>query len=901
MKILDIHALRGPNIYHNKPCIIMRLDLEEMEQRPSDTIPNFRERIEKIIPSLIEHRCSVGQRGGFLQRVEEGTWMGHIMEHVALELQTLASMDAGFGRTRETATPGVYNVVYRYIEENCGIYAGEKAFELIELLADSRESEFNIDEVIQHLKELRERYQLGPSTKSLVDEAIRRGIPWIRLNNRSLVQLGHGSQQRRIQATTTNQTSMIGVEIACDKDSTKQLLGDSGVPVPVGEEVQSLRGALSVAHDVGYPVVVKPSNGNHGKGATIGIVDDESLERAFDVAKEYSRYVIVEKKLEGYDFRALVINHQFVSAAQRVPAHVMGDGKNTIEQLVDLVNQDPRRGFGHEKVLTELAIDAMTERLLLHQGLALDSVPDKGQMIVLKSTANLSTGGTAVDVTDRVHPNNVAIFERISRIIDLDICGIDIIADNLEEPLDRIDGGVIEVNAAPGFRMHLAPSDGIGRNVAEPVIDMLFPDGNDGRIPIIALTGTNGKTTTTRLMSHVMHCRGYHVGYTTSDGVYIDNQCVMSGDMTGPFSAQAVLKDPMVEFAVLECARGGLIRRGLGFSSCDIGIVLNIAEDHLGMNDIHSLDDLARVKRVIVDVVRPSGWAILNADDPYVAAMADYSKGRVTYFSMDPENEIIREQSQNGEVSCIYENGYITILNGQWMIRVIKATEVPLTMDGRAPFMIQNVLAVTLAAFLRKIKPADIGNALRTFVPGFATTPGRLNRMQINDIEILVDFAHNPAGYRALGSLIERISAKRKIATISAVGDRRDVDIQDIGKLAAGMFTDIVIRESKKYRRGREPGSIAALLKKSIIESGFDAAHVQVEEDERDAVHKVLSMADPGDLVTIIADDISMCQDEVEKFREQVEPNRATREDIPNLVRNAAATPSPEPVPEVAK
>jgi cyanophycin synthetase len=893
MQLLTIRALRGPNIYHNKPCILMRVDLEEMEERPSSTMDGFRARLEAVMPTLHEHRCSVGCPGGFLQRVDEGTWMGHIMEHVALELQCLAAMPVGFGRTRETSTPGVYNVVYRYLEERSGIYAGEQAFALIEHMIAGTESEFPIDDVVQRLKELRERYRLGPSTQGIVDEAIRRDIPWVRLNNRSLVQLGHGARQERIQATTTSRTGMIAVEIAGDKEATKRLLDDAGVPVPTGQEVRTLRGALEVTHDLGFPVVVKPSDGNHGKGATIGVGDDAHLERAFEAAKAFSTYIMIERQLTGHDFRALVIEHQFIAAAHRVPAHVVGDGSRTIRQLIDAVNEDPRRGFGHEKVLTEIEVDAMTERLLEHQGVTLETVPDAGAAIMLKSTANLSTGGTAVDVTERVHPSNVAMFERISRIVGLDICGIDVIADNLHEPLTETGGGVIEVNAAPGFRMHLSPSEGIPRNVAEPVIDMLFPDGGDGRIPIIAVTGTNGKTTTTRLLSHIMRGQGRRVGFTTTDGVYIDGQRIMRGDMTGPFAAGVVLRDPTVDFAVLECARGGLLRRGLGFSACDVGIVLNIAEDHLGLEDVETLDDLARVKRVIVEIVRRQGWAVLNADDEHVARMIDHTPGEVAYFSMDESSPIIRRRMERGKISCVYENDYVTILNGSWKIRVAKAADVPLTMGGRAPFMIQNVLAATLAAYLSKVKPAQIRTALATFVPGAGATPGRLNRMQVRGIDILIDFAHNPAGYRGLAGLVSRLPGDRKLATISACGDRRDVDMRQMGQVASEMFTDIVIRETGKYLRGRDPGTIAQILHQAILDTGFDGDRVRVATDEPHAVRQVLDMARAGDLVVIIADDIERCHAEVQRFKDREEPLEVTIADIPNVDHYDAGRPEP--------
>ena len=883
MKLLTMRALRGPNIYHNKPCILMRVDLEEMEERPSNTLPDFRARLEVKIPSLHEHRCSVGAPGGFLSRVDEGTWMGHIMEHVAIEFQCLAAMEVGYGRTRETSTPGVYNVVYRYIEERSGLYAGEQAFALIEHLIAGTEDQFDLAAVIQQLKELRERYRLGPSTQGIVDEAIRRGIPWRRLNNRSLVQLGHGSRQKRIQATTTSETSMIAVEIACDKEATKTLLDDAGVPVPKGEEVRTLSGALEVANSIGYPVVIKPSDGNHGKGVTVGVADDKHVERAFEAAKTFSPYIMIERQLVGHDYRALVIDYQFIAAAHRVPAHVIGDGERSIGDLIELVNADPRRGYGHENVLTEIEVNAMTERVLEHQELTIDTVPEQGRLVVLKSTANLSTGGTATDVTERVHPTNVATFERISRIIGLDICGIDVIAQNLHEPLAESGGGVIEVNAAPGFRMHLAPSEGIGRNVAEPVIDMLFPGGDDGRIPVIAVTGTNGKTTTTRLLARIMRNQGLRVGFTTTDGVYIGGNCIMPGDMTGPFAASVVLKDPTVDFAVLECARGGLLRRGLGFKACDIGIVLNVAEDHLGLEDIETLEDLARVKRVIVEIVRPGGWAVLNADDKHVAAMKDHTPGNVAYFSMDENNSIIRSRMAREKTSCVYENDYITILNGSWKIRIVKAVDVPLTFGGRAPFMIQNVLAASLAAYLSKVKPADIRQALTTFVPGHGTTPGRLNLVQVRGIDILIDFAHNPAGYKGLSGLISRMPAERKLATISACGDRRDVDIEQMGQIAAEMFTEIVIRETPKYRRGRAEGTIAKLLQRAILDTGFPAEKVRIADDEPHAVRQVLETARPGDLVVIIADDIDRCHAEVERFKEREEPLQVTIADIPNV------------------
>ncbi|WP_294222063.1 cyanophycin synthetase, partial [uncultured Chryseobacterium sp.] len=617
MKIEKIQALRGPNIWsiRRKKLIQMRLDLEEMENFPTNKIEGFRERIEKLIPSLFSHRCSEGTEGGFFHRVETGTWMGHVIEHIALEIQTLAGMDVGFGRTRETKTPGVYNVVFNYIEENAGIYAAEQSVSIAEALIKGEEYDMNA--CIKTLKEIRERVRLGPSTGSIVEEAVSRRIPWIRLGTNSLVQLGYGVNQQRFQATITGNTSSIAVDIACNKELTKRMLHDAAIPVPIGDLITDEEGLDTVVRKIGYPVVIKPLDGNHGKGSSINVTDWESAKTGLQHAQKYSNKVIVEKYITGYDFRVLVINNKMVAAARRVPAHVVGDGELNLQQLIDKENKDPRRGYGHENVLTEILIDKDTTELLEKLHYTLETVPQRGEIVYLKSTANLSTGGTSIDVTDMVHPENITMAERISKIIGLDVCGIDIMAENLTQPLKESGGAIIEVNAAPGFRMHLAPSEGLPRNVAAPVVDMLYPQGKPFTIPIIAVTGTNGKTTTTRLISHIVKSNGYRVGFTTSDGIYIQNTMLTKGDTTGPLSAEFILKDPTVEFAVLETARGGILRSGLGFSQCDIGVLTNIKEDHLGMNDIHNLKDLTRVKRVVLDSVKKNGWSVMNADDEY--------------------------------------------------------------------------------------------------------------------------------------------------------------------------------------------------------------------------------------------------------------------------------------------
>ncbi|MGE0638535.1 MAG: cyanophycin synthetase, partial [Bacteroidia bacterium] len=712
MKIIEINAMRGPNYWsvNRHKLIVMVLDLEELEERPTNTIDGFAKRMMDMFPSLMSHRCSVGTEGGFLERVNEGTWMGHVIEHIALEIQTLAGMNVGFGRTRDYGTKGVYNVVFDYMEEKVGRFAAASATRIAQALVDG--TSYDLDADIQEMRELREGQRLGPSTGSIIEEAEHRGIPWIRLNKYSLCQLGYGANQKRIQATVTSQTGSIGVELAGDKEDTKFLLEQAEVPVPKGDIVRSEEGLKDAVARVKYPLVIKPINGNHGRGITANINNWDDAVVAFAAAKKVSNSVIVEKYIVGEDFRLLVINYKLVAAAKRTAAHVKGDGKSTIQELIDKVNEDPRRGYGHEKVLTRIDVNDLTLSILKDKGLTLESIPKKGEIIKLKDTANLSTGGTAEDVTDIVHPYNVFMCERIARIIGLDICGIDIMTTDISTPLPETGGAVLEVNAGPGFRMHLAPAEGLPRNVAGHVIDMLYPPGSTSRIPIVAVTGTNGKTTTTRLIAHIMKMRGYKVGYTTTDGVYIQNKMLMAGDCTGPNSAEFVLKDPTVDFAVLECARGGLLRAGLGFKKCDVGIVTNVAADHLGLKGIQTIDQLAKVKGVIPESVLPEGYAILNADDDRVYEMRKTVTSKVALFSMDENSARIKKHAKNGGLSALYEIGYSTISKGEWKIRVTKAVNVPLTFGGKAAFMIQNVLPAVLTGYVQGLAIDDIKAAL---------------------------------------------------------------------------------------------------------------------------------------------------------------------------------------------
>ncbi len=867
MKIENIQVLRGPNIWSTsrKKLIQMRLNLEEMEHRPTNTIEGFLERMEALIPTLYSHRCSPGVPGGFFERVKAGTWMGHVVEHIALEIQTLAGMDTGYGRTRQTKTHGVYNVVFNYLEEKVGIYAAEAAVRIARALISG--TAYNLDADVQQMKKIRENTRLGPSTGSIVEEAISRDIPWIRLNNQSLVQLGYGKNQMRVRATMTERTSSIGVDLAGNKDETKRLLQEQAIPVAKGVTITSAAQVPEAIRKVGFPLVFKPLDGNHGRGATINVKTEAEAIAAYEHAAKISRRVIVERFISGYDFRVLVIDHKMVAAAQRQPAHVKGDGELTIAQLINLENTDPRRGFGHENVLTEISIDRDTMDLLTKKGYTLESIPEKDETVYLKSTANLSTGGTSIDVTDQVHPQNIFICERISRIIGLDICGIDVMAQNLTEPLTENGGVILEVNAAPGFRMHIAPSEGLPRNVAGHVIDMLYPPGKSARIPIIAITGTNGKTTTTRLIAHIVRNNGYRVGFTTSDGIYVHNTMMLEGDTTGPVSTEFILKDPTVDFAVLETARGGILRSGLGFSKCDIGVITNIQPDHLGIADIHTLEDLARVKSVIINAVKKDGWGVLNADNEHCVKIGKRADCKIAYFSRDENNPVIKAHCQKGGIACISENGYVTIKKGDWKLRVEKLSYVPLTFGGTVPFMIENVLAATLAAYLYGFKTEDIKNALETFTPSVAQTPGRMNIFEFKDFRFMVDFAHNPDGYNGVKEFLKHIDSPQKIGLIAGTGDRRDDDIRELGAIAATMFDYILMRQ-ENHTRGRTRENILGLIIEGIKSVNPHLPH-EMLDDKTDAIKYAIDLAKPGAFIVTLSDAVDDAIEVVQNYVDQ--------------------------------
>ncbi|HVM46175.1 MAG TPA: cyanophycin synthetase [Candidatus Thermoplasmatota archaeon] len=859
MRILEHRALRGPNLYSPHQTMIMVLDLEELEDRPSDRIPALSEKLLKWLPGLREHRCSPGYPGGFVERLERGTWAAHIVEHLAIELQTAAGMPVGFGKTRETKDPGVYTVVYRYREEESGLAAGRYAVEIVESIADGHD--VDVQAMLRRLRELRESSSLGPSTGAIADEARKRGIPVVPLDG-SYIQLGLGANQRRLQATLTDRTSGIGMEIADDKKRTKRLLHEAGVPVPRGETVQTLDGALEVAEELGYPVVVKPVQGNHGRGITTNIQTPDELAEAWDRARDVHSRIIVERYLPGSDFRVLLVDHKLVAAARRDPARVVGDGRSTIRDLIEKLNMDPTRGIGHEKALTRVEVDDDTEMMLGRQGLGLDSVPRAGEEVVLKSTANISSGGTATDVTDEVHPQVRALCERVSRIVNLDIMGIDIVAPTLRRPLQETGGGIVEVNAAPGLRMHLAPTHGKPRDVAAPIVDMLFPPGRPATIPVAMVTGTNGKTTTVRLIGHILRMHGGRVGITTTTGVEINEQPVLEGDYSGPSGALALITDPTVDHAVLEVARGGILRRGLPLRDHDVGVLLNIQSDHLGEGEIETLDDLARVKSVVVENVKPSGTAVLNAEDPLVVRLRRELRSNVMLFALDPTNREVVEHLEDGGAAVTVDDGMITIHRGGSKFPLLSPRDVPITLDGKAAFNTQNALAAVAACHALGVPDETICRALATFNPTVGQLPGRMNLLEVDRYHVLIDYGHNESALRALSTVLPEIARGGRILNVgSASGNRRDSDLRGFGRTLATMYDFVYLCDPDT--RGRERGEVPNLIREGLLEGGFSEENIRLILDEPEAIRAALDEAQDGDLVVLQVDNVRKAVDQV--------------------------------------
>jgi cyanophycin synthetase len=902
MRILDRSVYVGPSLYAHFPVIRLELDLGELESWPTGRLgPDFIDSLTSALPGLGEHGCSYGEPGGFIRRMreDEGTWLGHVLEHVAIELQNIAGESVTFGKTRSAGSPGVYTVVYEYAQRDEGIAAGELGLRLIcSLLPDVIRPDgavpegWSWPEARDEFIRFAQRRALGPSTASLVKAAEARDIPWLRLNDQSLVQLGHGRYQQRIQATVTGRTSHIAVELASDKEETNKILASLGLPVPKQELVQSEAQAVRAANRIGYPVVTKPYNGNHGRGISIRLTNDDEVRQGFAVAREHSRSIIVETYLEGDDHRLLVVNGELVAATRRTPGHVVGDGERTVAQLVELVNQDPRRGVGHEKVLTRLEIDAQALKMLDRAGLTPASVPDVGQPVYLRSTANLSTGGTATDVTDVIHPDNREMAERAVRAIGLDVGGVDFLSTDITQSYRKIGGGICEVNAAPGFRMHVAPSEGTPRDVAGPVIEMLFPAGSPSRVPVAAVTGTNGKTTTCRMLAHITKMAGYTPGLTTTDGVYIDGQRTVQGDMTGPVSARMVLADPQIDIAVLETARGGLLRAGMGVREVNVGAVLNVQADHLGLKGIDTLEQLAEVKRIVVEVA--TDCAVLNADDPLVLRMSGYTEAKnICYVTLNPSHALVREHIRAGGRACALEAG----VNGQMITLYERGRHIPLvwthlipaTLEGRAMHNVQNAMFAAAIAFSLDIKLDAIRQGLRTFDSTFYQAPGRMNVYDEHPFKVLFDYGHNAHAVAAMADLAQRLDCTgRRIVVLAGPGDRRDEDLVAIAQAVAGRFDHYICRRDDALR-GREPDEVPRIISAALRGMGVPDGAITLIPDEQEAIEAALRMGQPGDLLLVFSDALVRSWKQITKFRpDGTQPEQPVQGEAPESARGIA-------------
>ncbi|MFL5570529.1 MAG: cyanophycin synthetase [Gemmatimonadaceae bacterium] len=855
LQVSRIRALRGPNYWRLAPVIACDVQLGSLEQVSSADIPGFYERLTEAIPTLAEHHCTRQEAGGFLERLREGTHLPHILEHVALELQSLAGCDVSFGRVVPSGDADTWWVIVAYEEEEVGLQSMRDAVKI--LRACIAEQPVDVEAIVEQLLSLYESVRLGPSTAAVVEEAKRRGIPVRRLNNYSLVQLGLGKNLRRIQATLSDYTSAIAVEIAQDKDDTKRVLGNIGLPVPKGDVARSFERAVEIADEIGYPVILKPLDANQGRGISGQIDNEHALHDAWNEAREFGDRIVIEQYAEGRDHRVLVINGKVVACAERIPARVTGDGSSTIAQLIERENRDPRRGVGHTKTLTKLPADERTTCFLRKQGLTLESVPQNGQVVYLRGTANLSTGGTAVDRTDEMHPDNITACEMAAGIIGLDIAGIDLLTPDISVPFRESGAVIIEVNAGPGIRMHTHPTEGTPRNVGAPIIDMLYPPGTKTTIPVIAVTGTNGKTTTVRLIAHLFRLGDNVVGFTTTDGTYLQNRLVLEGDMTGPFSANIILSNPTVDIAVLETARGGLLRAGLGFDEVDVGVVLNVSADHLGMGGINTLEQLADVKGVVAAVVKREGHAVLNADDPLVYAMRDKSPGDIVLFSTKPEGESEEFEAhltRNG-IGARIENDTFVIRRGRLRIPIAPVQEVPLMLGGAAKFQRENILAAIATAYVQGMRYDDIRAGLLSFFPSPSLTPGRLNLMRVQKGRVLVDYAHNPSAISGLMEFAQSIDASRRIGVIAAPGDRRDEDLRRVGRLAAHL--DYVVVKEDEDLRGRDPGEAAGLIVDGLRDGGMEDGQYETILGEEEAIVHAMTQMKDNDLVVILADDVS--------------------------------------------
>lgn len=881
MQIQSIYCFQGRNIYSHRAVVRMVVDIGTYEAGPTKDIPGFNKRLLEYFPEIAEHTCGTGYIGGFGERLMEGTYIGHVAEHLIIELQNRLGYAVNHGKTRQIGNSSKYYIIYEYINEALAIECGKKAIEMVKAFAEG--SEIDVEKILNYLIRLSAETDMGPTTRAIYAAAKQRGIPVSRIVDSSILRLGYGKYTKTIQASLTENSSCIAVDIVSDKQLTKRILMDNNIPVPCGFTVQNLEEAVEAAQKVGYPLVVKPIDSNQGKGVTVNIFDENQLERAFNDARGYSRKVIVERYVKGKDYRVLVIGGKVSAVAERRPPEVIGDGRSTVKELVATENRNPHRGVDHEKPLTYIKLDEIACRCLENQGLTVDSVPENGKIIRLRQNGNISTGGTAKNCTEEIHPKNAHYAITAARAVGLDVAGIDISTEDISIPIDFNAGAIIEVNAAPGLRMHLHPSEGQPVDVAGHILDMLYPDGN-ASIPVVAITGTNGKTTTTRLIRHTLSLMGLTVGMTSTSGIYIGNECVQKGDTTGPVSAGVVLANKKVEAAVLETARGGIVRKGLGYDLADVAVLTNISDDHLGIDGINTLEDLAKTKALVVEAVKPEGYAVLNADDGMTSYVLERVTSKVILFGRSISNPLFKKHCRKAENIAVYvKDNYIWIIKEGKRIPIISLEDIPITYGGLVDCNIENSLAAISALIGLNIPVDVIKSGMSTFKPDIKLNPGRFNIFDMGPFKVMIDYSHNIAGYSAVIKFMQKMKAKRLVGIVGMPGDRLDSNMKEVGELCAKSFGKIYIKEDIELR-GRKRGEVAAILKDSILNVGYRAEAIEVILSETVALEKAMLDAQPGDLIALFYEEFDPAVQIITKFkREQEEANQLIQDSLKDI------------------
>jgi cyanophycin synthetase len=876
VKILKTQVIEGRNVWSHSPVLKTWLYLSPRERFSTAQLPGFADKLQQLLPGLKAHICGRGYPGGFIERLQEGTYLRHVVEHVALELQVEAGFSVHYGKTVRGEQPGIWEIILEYSTPELAKAAVEMAVALVS--ASLAERPFPVHETLAKLHDLGAATRPGPSTESILQACRRRGIPALPLADGACFQLGYGSCQKRIQSTITCQTSAIAVDLASDKEATKRLLAKAGLPVATGRLAVSWERALSAARELGYPVVVKPCRGNQGKGVFLAIKNDQELESAYRLALKYDKHVLVEKHVEGRHYRLLVIDGKVVAAAERFPAVVIGDGIHTIRELIEIANQDSRRGQGHDAPLTKMGIDQTVLLELKRQGCHPKTCPQEGAKIYLRRNANLSTGGSAADVTAQVCPENKYMAEQAADIIGLDVAGVDLVAPAIDRPLAEGEGAIIEVNAAPGFRMHLYPDKGVLRDVGNDLVNYLFPPGSRVSIPVISITGTNGKTTTARMLGHFFQQEGLNVGMTTTEGVYINKKCIYKGDSSGPDSARAVLQDSTVDIAVLETARGGILRGGLGYDRADVAVVTNIAPDHLGQNGIETLEDLFWVKSLVVEAVKKDGIVVLNADDPFAPRLAACSRCKVIFFSLHENNVLVSRHLGAGGCAVFVNRGFVFFGCGEHAVRLIGLKSIRAGMGGRAAHNLENALAAAAAAYACEVPFAAIRRGLRSFGACQEDNPGRLTIQELRGVTVIVDYGHNAPAFQKIAEFARTLSKGRLIGIIGVPGDRRDDQIIHSGQVAATGFDELYIREDHDLR-GRDPEETAKLLYTGARRAGMPASNLHVIPEILCALDESLRRAKPGDVVVVFYEEIRPVLDYL-RNQERIEKNAAVKQTV---------------------